>query len=172
MALEKGISAATEELLRSDDTVARRFAVLVMVATDDLDRLSETLKTTAHQDVWDTAIVAMRNWIGREPGQDQKLYQGLIAKGKVPPREAESILELLHSFGDDDLSHPGTYQVLINYLGSDRTSLRELAYWHLERLVPAGRKIGYEPLASKEKRAAALKEWHKLVPPGELPPKS
>jgi hypothetical protein len=172
LALEKGISAATDEMLHSDDIAARHFAILVLVATDDLERLGDVLKTTTHQDVWETAIVALRNWIGRGPGQDQKLYHGLIEKAKVPPREAESILELLHSFGDEELTHPAVYQALINYLGSDRTSLRELAYWHLQRLVPAGRKIGYDPLASKEKRDAAIKAWHKLVPPGELPPRS
>ena len=63
------------------------------------------------------------------------------------------------------------YQVLINYLGSERVSLRELAYWHLQRLVPAGVKIGYEPLAPNEKRDAAIQAWHKLIPPGQMPPK-
>jgi hypothetical protein len=98
------------------------------------------------------------------------LYQALLQK-QIPPREAEGLLQLLHSFGDEDLARPETYHVLINYLGSERTALRELAYWHLFRLVPAGRKIGYEPLAPKAQRDAAIKEWRKLIPPGEMPPK-
>jgi hypothetical protein len=61
--------------------------------------------------------------------------------------------------------------VLINYLGSERVSLRELAYWHLQRLVPGGAEIGYAPLDPKEKRDAAIKEWRKLVPAGKLPAK-
>jgi len=47
-------------------------------------------------------------------------------------------------------------------------AIRGLAYWHLSRLAPAGLKFGYAPLAPKEQRDAAIKEWRKL----ELPPKS
>jgi hypothetical protein len=47
--------------------------------------------------------------------------------------------------------------------------LRGLAYWHLYRLVPAGRELGYNPLDEKDKRQAAIAKWQKLVPPGALP---
>jgi hypothetical protein len=167
-AAEKGLEPALNGLLASNDPLERRFGILMLGATDNLQRLGDVLKETKHQDVWDAAIVAMRHWIGRGPGYDQRLYHGLIEKAKYPPREAEAVLELLHSFGDDELARPETYQVLISYLGSDRMSLRQLAYWHLYRLVPAGRKIGYDPMAPKAQRDAAIKEWRKL----ELPPKS
>jgi hypothetical protein len=170
-AAEKGVGPAIDEVLLSDDEFGRGMAVLWLAATDDLQRLGETLKTTQHQDVWDAGIIALRNWIGRGPGQDQKLYQRLIDQAKFSPQEAAGVLDLLHSFGEEDLSHPETYHVLINYLGSDRVPLRELAYWHLQRLVPAGRKFGYEPLAPKDKRDAAVKEWRQLIPPGQMPPK-
>jgi hypothetical protein len=165
-AAEKGVGPALDDLLASDDPLQRRFGILMLGATDNLQRLGDVLKETKHQDVWDAAIIAIRHWIGRGPGQDQKLYNRLIER-KYSPREAESFLELLHSFGDDDLARPETYQVLISYLGSERTSLRELAYWHLSRLVPAGRKFGYEPLAPKEQRDAAIKEWRKLELPAQ-----
>ena len=78
-------------------------------------------------------------------------------------------MQLLHSFGEAELAQPETLQALVSYLGSDRTSLRELAYWHLVRLLPAGKSVGYEPLAPKEKRDAAVKEWRKLVVPARPP---
>ena len=71
--------------------------------------------------------------------------------------------------GDDDLAQPETYQLLLGYLDNDLLAIRGLAYWHLKRLVPAGEKIGYDPLASKDKRDAAIAEWKKLVPPGTVP---
>jgi len=166
LAAEKGPGPATEALLASDDPLDRRFAVLLMGATDDLQHLGDALQQTKHQDVWDAAIIAVRHWIGRGPGQDQKLYKALLAR-MYSPREAEGMLELLHSFGEDDLARPETYQVLISYLGSERMSLRQLAYWHLSRLAPAGKKFGYDPMAPKEQRDAAIKEWRKL----ELPAK-
>ncbi len=82
------------------------------------------------------------------------------------------MLTLLHSFGDEDLARPETYEMLLAYLGSDRLAVRGLANWHLYRLVPAGRKIGYNPLAPEEERARAIREWKKLIPSGQLPPKS
>jgi len=170
VAAAKGLNAGLEGLLTSDDPIARRHGVVLLAATDNFDRLSDLLKTTTHQDVWDAAIVAMRNWIGRGPGQDQILYKRLIEQRKYSPAEAEGLLQLLHSFGEADLAQPETLQALVSYLGSDQTSLRELAYWHLSRLVPPGKKIGYDPLGPKEKRDAAVKEWRKLVVPAPSPP--
>jgi hypothetical protein len=170
-AAETSLGEATAEMLKSDDQMERRAAVMLLAATDDLERLGEALKETKHQDVWDSAIVAMRHWIGRDPGQDQRLYKALQEQVKFSPREAEGVLQLLHSFGKEDLKQPETYEVLINYLGSERLTLRQLAYWHLARLVPAGKKIGYDPMAPKENRDEAVKQWHKLVPSGELPPR-
>jgi hypothetical protein len=170
-AADGSVNEATDELLKSDDEAARRTAVLLLAALDQGDRLGEALVSAKHQDVWDAGVVALRSWIGRGPGQDQRLYRLLTEKKTVPPREAESILQLLHGFGDDDLKQPETYEALISYLGSERLALRELAYWHLRRLVPAGREIDYAPLAPKEKREAGLKAWRRLVPAGQLPPK-
>ena len=170
-AVDKSIPDALDQLLKSEDEFERRFAIIMTGALDDLGRMATALTTTKHTDVWDAAILALRHWIGRGPGQDQKLYKGLVEQGKLPAAEAEIVLNLLHSFGDEDLARPETYEALIDYLESDRVGLRALANWHLYRLVPDGRKIGYDPLASKEKRDQAVKEWRKLVPSGKLPPK-
>jgi hypothetical protein len=78
-------------------------------------------------------------------------------------------LQLLHSFGESDLALPETYQTLIDYLNHDVLAIRGLAHWHLYRLVPEGRKIDYDPLAPKNVRAAAIKKWKEVLPPGHLP---
>ena len=90
---------------------------------------------------------------------------------KVPAADAENILQLLHSFSDADLAQPETCEVLIDYLAHARLAIRGLAYWHLYRLVPQGRKFGYNPLDPKDKRDRARAEWKNLVPTGKLPPK-
>jgi hypothetical protein len=79
------------------------------------------------------------------------------------------VLQLLHSYGDEELSRPETYEVLIDYLKSDRLAIRGLAYWHLVRIVPSGRSIGYNPLDPKEKRDEAAAKWRELIPAGKLP---
>jgi hypothetical protein len=47
---------------------------------------------------------------------------------------------------------------------------RELARWHLVRLVPEGASIKYDAAAPEAERLQAIAEWRRLVPPGELPP--
>jgi len=171
LAMSKSIGEALDEFVKSDNKAARRAAVNVMAALDDLPRLGKALQTTKHADVWDNAVIALRAWIGRGPGQDQKLYKALVEQYKYPAREAAIVLQLLHGFSDDDLAHPDTYESLLDYLECDRLSIRGLAIWHLSRLVPAGKKIGFNPTASKEERERAAKAWRKLIPEGKVPTK-
>jgi hypothetical protein len=166
----KSLGEALDEMVTSDDAAERKMAVFIMAALDELPRLAKALRETRHLDVWDNGVLALRHWIGRAPGQDQVLYQVLIDTGKYSPRSAEAALQLLHSFGEADLARAETYEVLIDYLESEKLMLRGLAYWHLSRLVPAGREFGYNPLDPKEKRAEAVEKWRKLIPTGQLPP--
>src|SRR5262249_48114505 len=85
--------------------------------------------------------------------------------------DAETTVQLLHSFGDDDLDRPETYEMLIDYLDHEKLAVRGLAHWHLIRLVPEGKKFGYNPLDPKKKRDAAVAKWRKLIPHGKMPPK-
>jgi hypothetical protein len=167
---EKSIDEAIGNLMASKEVAEQRAAVVLLAAMDNLKGIGEVLGNARSPEVWDMAVIVMRNWIGRGPGQDLKLYQALINIGKYTPVEAEAVLYLLHSFGDDDLKHPETYQLLVKELESERLAIRGLANWHLIRLVPAGRKFGYDPLAPKEERAKAAADWRKLIPPGKLPP--
>ena len=172
LVLRRSLDAAIEEYLKSDDPVRRGIALVILGATDDLPRLGQVLRRAKDPETWDFAVMILRHWMGRGPGQDQKLYQGMLAGQKVKPSQVATILQLLHSFSDADLALPETYETLIAYLDHDELAVRGLAHWHLYRLVPAGRKIGYNPLAPKEEREKAIKEWQKLIPAGKLPPAS
>jgi hypothetical protein len=169
MMIAKSPDAALEELLHSNDPFERRLAVFGLGALDNLVGLGRAIRGTKHADVWDNGILALRHWIGRSPGQDQGLYQGLIEVAKFPPIEAETVLQLLHSFGDAELANPELYETLIEYLNHHELAIRGLAYWHLKRLVPAGKKFGYAPQESKEARAEAIKKWKELIPEGKMP---
>jgi len=168
----KSLDAAIDKFLASDDPLERKLAVVALAASDQLPRLGKALRESHQADVWEDAVLALRHWIGRGPGQDQKLYQGMMNAKTFTPAEADAALQLLHDFSDDDLANPATYAYLINRLGNDQLFVRGLAYWHLSRLVPEGKKFGYDPRAPKEQRDAAIEKWNELVPTGKLPPKS
>lgn len=174
---DKPVPAALHDLLAGADSLqdpkaaapTRELAVFAFGATDDLGQLLDALGDEKHPGVRLLAVEALRHWIGRAAGQDRRLYDFLLKDRKFAEGQAAILVQLLHSFSDEDLNQPSTYELLLAYLNSARLPIRELAIWHLNRHVPAGRSIKYNAAGSKEEREAALKEWKKLIPEGELP---
>ncbi len=165
----KGVDDALEEMYKSDNKLYQRGAIVLWGATDHMDRLAAVLQGSGDPEIWNQAVITIRHWIGRAPGQDQILYGMLIDKTKMSPAHAGTIMQLLHSFDEAALKKPETYDMLISYLDHERLGVRGLAYWHLRRLVPAGKDIKYNPLDSAEARAPAIEQWRKLIPAGEVP---
>jgi hypothetical protein len=148
--------------------VLRRATAYGSASLDELGPVVDALGDK-HADVRDAAVQALRAWIGRGPGQDRRLYDSLQADKKFSKGQSATVLDLLHSFGDDDLARPETYEALIAELRHTRPAIRELAAWHLYRLVPAGKDIPYDAASSDEQRQQAYKAWKKLVPDGTVP---
>ena len=170
--LEKSLGAALDEFLASDDPNARAVALTLLGATDDVVRLGMTIRQARHPDVWERGVLVLRHWLGRAPAHDLMLYEILVKTRKMKPNHAETVMQLLHSFSDEDLARPETYETLVEYLDHEELPIRGLAHWHLVRLAPRGRDIKYDPLAPKEERDAARKKWQALIPAGKLPPKA
>ncbi len=78
-------------------------------------------------------------------------------------------MELLHGFGPEARSRPETYDLLINYLQSDRLPIRQLAGATLTELVPEGKSIAYDAAGTAAERAAGQAAWRKLIPQGQVP---
>lgn len=167
----KPINAVVDEFLNAENPTDRGLAINLLAAVDNLSRLGQVLRETKHPDVWENGVLALRHWIGRCPGQDQMLYKRLMEVGKYKPVHAETVMQLLHSFGDVELAQPETYQTLIDYLDHDALAIRGLAYWHLSRLVPGGKRFGYNPADPKAPREAAIQKWRELIPKGRVPPR-
>jgi len=163
------VSTTLRAILASDNAEARGLAVHSAGATDDLPLLLAALRDAKHADVRATAVTALRNWIGRGAGQDQLLYQALV-NGDYGAGQAETILQLLHTFSAQDRLRPETFETLIDYLNHDKIAIRELAYWHLTRMVPRGRDIAYNAAAGADEHARAQAVWRKLLPAGKVPP--
>lgn len=167
---EQSVEAAIDDALASDDPFRRRFGVYATGAVDDLKHLGDTIIVPKHADVWENGVLALRHWLGRCPGQDLKFYQHLVKERSYSPAHAEIVLQLCHSFGEQDLARPTCYEMLIDYLRHDKTPIRVLSCWHLVRLVPGGRAIKYDPTGAVEDRERVYQEWKKLIPDRQLPP--
>ena len=143
-------------------------AVFTMGALDELGLLIDTLGSKVASERA-AAVSALRQFIGRGDQNDLILYKFLIKNKNYREIQAEILVGLLHSFGETDLSRPETYDTLIGYLRNERIPIRELALWHLIRIVP-GKKIVFDPAGPPEEREKAVKEWKTLIPNGHLPP--
>ncbi len=148
--------------------VMRRASVYGSAALDNVSFVVDALGNRS-ADVRDTAVQALRHWIGRAPGQDLKLYDALQKDKKYPAGQAEIVLDLLHSYSQTDLERPETFETLIAYLRHDKPAIRQLAAWHLYRLAPVGKPIAYDPTGTAESRETAYKKWKDLIPTGQLP---
>jgi hypothetical protein len=171
---EGGPEAAAELLALADKDknpirarMVRQLVVYTRAAADDLADVVDALADARHPEMRRAAVVALRHWIGVAPDRDEIVYHALVDEG-YSKRQAETVMQLLHT--PFDPGQPETYSALLAYLGHDKLAVRELAYWHLVRLAPAGRHIKYDPAGTAEERAKGLAEWRKLIPGGSLPP--
>jgi hypothetical protein len=161
---------ALKAFLASADPVEQRVAIVTLGALDDLVPLAEALVAAKSLEEWDFGITVLRHWLGRCPGQDQKMYRLLTTARGYTPAQAKTVMQLLFGFSADQVKQPETYEVLIDYLTHDKPGIRNLAAWHLVRLVPQGKAIPYKPDGTTADAAKAQEAWKKLVPAGELPP--
>ena len=167
---DRGPSAALLDLLargeRETDKgrgrLTREFAVLGLAALDDVVRVAEALADERYADVRDTAVMALRHWIGKGRGHDRELYERLMTRQLGYTKgQAEILVQLLHS--PFAANQPETYEVLLAYLRHGKLAIRELALWHLTRLAPAGRDIRYDPAGPEAERKKAAAEWDKVL---------
>jgi hypothetical protein len=156
-------------LMKSKDPIEREVAVTAAGAFDDLPRLLEALKDDQNADVRRQAVLVLRHWLGRGPGQIKALAQAAAGLG-YPMASNKTVVHLLFGFDDHERRQPQTYELLIENLKHKQLAIRELAHWHLVRLAPAGQKIAYDAAAPEAQRLAAAALWEKLIPAGELPP--
>jgi hypothetical protein len=174
---KKSVEVTLQESLGSSEPIHRMLAVLYMGALDDVAGLIEALddQNPSHFDVRRAAVSALQHWIGRNGSQDNKLYDsikktGVLIDKKFTQADAETIMQLLHGFSDEQINSAETYDALISYLRHKKLPIRELANMYLYMLVPQGRKIPYSPVEGTDLRDNAYEQWKKLIPTGKLPP--
>lgn len=167
--LAKGIEVALKEFLTSDDALARQMGMNGLGALDRLDLLAEVLTKTEHMDTWNYGVIALRHWLGRGPGQDKLLYDGLIKRRDFSPEHARIVVQLLFGFTEEQIHRPELYQVLITLLRHDKLAIRGLAYWHLRKLAP-GVPVKFNPADPEKEWERAVAEYRKAIRPGKMPP--
>jgi hypothetical protein len=164
------IDDVLEKALNAENPVVHRGAVVVLGALDKLPRLTEVLASSKYPESRDKAVVVLRNWLGRWPGQADAFYEYLTSGRKLTPAQAKTAIHLSLGFDEAEQHDPVTYEVLIQSLKHSKLAVRELARWHLVRLAPEGKSINYDAGAPEAQRERAYEQWRALIPTGQLPP--
>jgi hypothetical protein len=177
------IETGLAEMLLPDERtpVSGLNAILAVRDLGALDAVADLVNLLDADDkpipVREEAMYTLRHWVGRNDGQEVRLYDsknngGLLTEGgKYRPSEAATFVSLLHPLSQEELQKPETWAYLIDDLKHEKQAVRELAYYHLRKWVPAGQwqKINYNPADPPERREMASREWKKLIPDGKLP---
>ena len=163
-------AAAAADMVKGGDALERRVAVTALGAVDDLSRLLAALDDGKHQDVREQAILVLRSWMGRAPGQLKALRVAML-KHKYPLLQMKTTMHLLFGFDEHERQRPAIFELLINLLDHKSVGIRELAHWHLVRLAPAGRDIAFDAGAAETDRQQAVERWRQLIPAGAVPPR-
>jgi hypothetical protein len=161
-------AAAALKLAKGDDALLRKAGVVALGALDRIDELGKLLDSAKEADVRNETILVLRHWLGRQPGQVKKLESFLTTSG-LSANQAATVVSLLVGFDKESRARPTTYTLLLGELDHPHLAIRTLAYWHLTRLVPAGNSIMYDAAAAD--RQAAVAEWRRLLPAGQVPTK-
>jgi len=165
----KTLEVGLEESLQSSKSDHRILAVRCLGALDDVSALIDALGDPMHPDVRHEAANALRVWLGRGKEQAAKLYDrkkraGILTEKKFRRDEAESVLDLLDEFIEDELRQPETYESLLAYLKHNRLEVRELAYGQLLSIFKKeGSKINYNPAGNSEQINQGYEDWKKVV---------
>jgi hypothetical protein len=167
--LAKGSPAAVlTAALRDKDAQVRTAAVYGLGAIGEMDAVLKALADAKHADVRQAAVTELRHWAGQSYDEDHRLYETLLLQKYSKPH-AELVVKLLHNFTQRQLTQPETYEALIHYLTHDRLAIRQLAAWHLHRLVPDADKIAYDPAGTPAQLREGQARWRKHIPEGKIP---
>jgi hypothetical protein len=169
---------AVEESLGSDRMANRALAIYSLGAMDEVRRLMDVLGEDNPNLAPDREkiIFTLRRWISRNAEQSKILYDPktktglLMAMQKYRPKEAERLSILLHDFTDEARRSPETYELLGQYLLSDKVAIAELAYWHLRHLAGGIKLPPFNAALPKDLRQPVADEVEKLIKDGKLPP--
>jgi hypothetical protein len=159
---------ALSELADAEKPSAQLYAAFSLPAIDKIKPLVDSLDDLTRPALRGAAVIALRNWIAREADNSLVLHRMLMDQKGYSEPDADAVLQLLHSFSDEDVAAPSTYDLLFGFLNNDRLSIRELALWHLVQLDPEGARLAnYNPL--QDERTAAINRWKKRLTEGKIP---
>jgi hypothetical protein len=167
-----------EESLGNERPVDRFLAIYCLEAMDQVPRL---LNVLGEQDPnrWmdrEKVIFALRCWLGHDGEQSRKLYDPskktgvLTSMQKFKRTEADALAMLLHDFTEEAKRSEVTYDLLSQYLLSEKVAIAEMAFYHLRRLARGYELPPFNAAWPRDLRQPVAEKVDSLLKAGKLPP--
>lgn len=133
-------------------------AVQCLALTDNVKVLAQALGSE-HEEGRAAAVAGLRLWMVSTPQANERLQAALQLR--YVRNDGETIQRLLWGFSDTDLRKQAISMQLVDWLDSPEIAIRELAFFHIERLT--GRDMGYRPLAPSIQRNPATGRFRSYI---------
>lgn len=143
-------------IINSPRPAISELAVKCLSLTDSYQPLVKALLSGDHREARLAAISGLRLWLPVDP-QNRQLLKAELARHLLPS-EAEAVYRLLWGFNHDDAKNAATSHMLVNWLESEQIAIRELAFWHVQKLT--GLKHEYSPINPPGQRRVAVERWN------------
>ncbi len=131
-------------------------AVKCLALTDSHEPLVKALSRGDHREARLVAITGLRHWLPLDP-RNRVLLKAELSKHFLPS-DADAVYRLLWGFDQSDAKAPVTSRTLVGWLESEHLAIRELAFFHVQRLT--GLKHEYSPINPPGQRRAAVERWY------------
>ncbi|HLJ11972.1 MAG TPA: hypothetical protein VKU82_12325 [Planctomycetaceae bacterium] len=135
-----------------------RLATECLGLVEDFGPLVEALHRP-YRESRKAAISGLRLWLARNP-ENKDLLKPELTK-RYPPEEAEALYRLLLGFNAEDARDKTTSLQLVDWMGDPEIAIRELAFYHVERLT--GKTHDYRPDYSPVQLKSTLLVWKRQV---------
>lgn len=153
---EQLLQLSLPAVVNSPRPAISELAVKCLALTDSYGPLVKALSQADHREARLAAIAGLRQWLPLDP-RHRVLLKAELAKYFLPS-DAEAVYRLLWGFDADDAKTPATSRTLVGWLDSEQLAIRELAFFHVQKLT--GLKHEYSPINPPGQRRAAVDRWY------------
>lgn len=156
---EQLLQLSLPAVVNSPRPAISELAVKCLALTDSYAPLVKALSQADHREARLAAITGLRQWLPLDP-RHRVLLKAELAKFFLPS-DAEAVYQLLWGFDHEDAKTPATSRKLVGWLDSEHLAIRELAFFHVQRLT--GLKHEYSPINPPGQRRAAVDRWYSHI---------
>ena len=160
--LQQPIRLSVVAAIKSQLSTISKLAVGCLALTGHVEPLVQTLAESEFSESRQEAFDGLRLWLAGGPDRSRKLKFELakwFEQSQVDP-----VFRLLWGFDKSDGTGRETSRQLVDWLAVDHVAIREMAFYHVERMT--GRKYEYRPDAPAGRRMAAVARWRAHVQRG------